>query len=147
LPKRTADLWKVRVTERNVARGLQAPCDLEDIKERSHVRWSGFTPTLPGLLKHVAVHYSDYQLRNDLDCVLWLCGTEADRREVRKLARAKLAGKPYAAPEMTVHLSGAECASCGKRFAARRVDARFCSPRCRQRDRRRNAPGVSQIAG
>jgi hypothetical protein len=147
MTNRTAGPEMVRITERNVARGVQPPCDLDDIRERGYVGWSGFSPTLPGLLRHVEAHYSEYQLKHDLGCVLSLCGTEDDRREVRKLARARLAGKSYTAPDMSVSLSGRDCESCGKGFASSRADAHFCSPACRQRSRRRNAPGVSRIAG
>jgi hypothetical protein len=94
----------------------------------------------------VAIHYTKYQLKNDLDCVLSLCAAENSRREIRKLARAKLTGKPYEIPAIGIAMTGAECASCGKSFYPRRSDARFCSARCRQRDRRRNTSGMSQIS-
>jgi hypothetical protein len=89
------------------------------------------------LLKHMEVHYTECQLRHDLDCVLPLCGTEADRQEVREFASRKLADRPYQGHGVTV--LGKVCESCRNPFTAKRESARFCSPKCRVRAARRAA--------
>lgn len=145
----TDEEWRASVVEHAVFRGKQDPRDLEDVKahgrvSRPCVPSGGTVPlvsdTVPlaGLLRHVEAHYSEDQLRNDLDCVLVLCGSESDRGEVRRFARAKLSGRSYKAPTGAVSVSGVSCAQCGRRFAAARSTARFCSPGCRVKHGRRN---------
>jgi hypothetical protein len=129
------------MVERAVSLGKQDPRDLEDVKAHGYVTKPADTNPVPlaDLLRHMEAHYTDRQLRNDLDCVLSLCGSESDFAEVRRFARAKLAGKPYKAPDGTVRLSAVSCAQCGKSFTAARSTARFCSPACRVKHGRRNA--------
>jgi hypothetical protein len=128
--------WKSPVTERNVALGLQGECDLIELRQRKlPARPVAGTEPLAGLLRHMREHYSPVQLRNDLDCVLSLCGSEADRKEVRKFARALQRGKPY---EGAVNLDPKVCESCRRPFSPRRSSARFCSATCRKRGSRRN---------
>jgi hypothetical protein len=89
------------------------------------------------LIRHMEAHYSKYQLRHDLDCVLSLCVSEADRAEVREFARRKLAGRAYQGHGVTT--LGTVCESCRNPFTAKRASARFCSPKCRVRAARRAA--------
>lgn len=133
--------WRVRVVGRAVSLGKQDPRDLEDVKAHGYVTKPDGTNPVPlaDLLHHMEAHYTERQLRNDLDCVLALCGSESDRAEVRRFARAKLTGKPYRAPDGTVSLSAVSCAQCGKSFTAARSTARFCSPACRVKHGRRTS--------
>jgi hypothetical protein len=133
--------WRIRMVERAVSLGKQDPRDLEEVKAHGYVTKPADTNPVPlaDLLRHVEAHYTERQLRNDLDCVLALCGFESNRAEVRRFARAKLAGKPYKAPTGSVTLSAVSCAQCGKSFTAARSTARFCSTSCRVKHRRRNS--------
>lgn len=161
---------KIRITERNVARGLQGKADLDRLRGNGAAGRPSCYPTvshelaalaafdaeapehldrpvtgtvpLADLLRHIEKHYSEFQLKNDIDCVLSLCATDSDRREVRKFARAKLTGKPYSG---IVTVDSRSCECCGKPYQPRREDARFCSARCRVRANRRNTAGVLRI--
>jgi hypothetical protein len=92
---------------------------------------------LTDLLRHMEKHYTVYQLRNDLDCVLDCCGSDGDCKEVRRYARARLAGGTYRSSVVTVVAQ--PCEVCRKTFSARRSTARFCSSRCRLRAARQAA--------
>jgi hypothetical protein len=133
--------WRVRVIGRTVSAGKQDPRDLAEVKAHGFVTKPADVNPVPlaDLLRHVEAHYAERQLRNDLDCVLALCGSGSDRAEVRRFARAKLAGKPYKAPTGSVTLSAVSCAQCGRSFSAARSTARFCSTSCRVKHRRRNS--------
>jgi len=95
---------------------------------------AGIEP-LGDLLTHVRVHYTRYQLENDLDCVLALCASEGDRKQVRRLARALLAGKPYDGP---VTVASKVCVQCRRSFNPVRDSSVFCSGKCRVMAHRRN---------
>ncbi len=82
---------------------------------------------LPSLLAHLGRYYNDDQLRHDLDSVLSLCATAA---ELRRYARARLAGQPSAGQAVP---GRQPCEACGKPFIAKRSTARYCSHACRQR--------------
>jgi hypothetical protein len=143
-PLMTDEEWRARVIGRAVSAGKQDPRDSEDVKAHGYVRKPADVNPVPlaDLLRHMESHYNERQLRNDLDCVLSLCGSESDRAEVRRFARAKLAGKPYKAPDGVLSLSAVSCAQCGKSFTAARSTARFCSTSCRVKHRRRNSLSV-----
>lgn len=85
--------------------------------------------TLTGLLVHVDEHYSEYQLRYDLDCVLTLCPDDRTEAEVRKLAGAKLKRLPYRPPVDGVARPRRESA-CEWCLYPNPGEGRFCSPRC-----------------
>jgi hypothetical protein len=95
---------------------------------------AGWVP-LAALIRHMDRNYSGDQLKHDLDSVLTLCRTYGDRAEVRKYARARLAGESYAGPGVTSDSKA--CESCRRPFVAVRDTARFCSATCRSRASRR----------
>ncbi len=131
------DQWRLRSVKRNVSLGLQDPSDMAEVKAYGYVtqiRESQAVP-LADLLQHMEAHYSEPQLRNDLDAVLSLCETDGDRAEVKRFAKAKLAGKPYE----LLGFESRQCETCRRPFTAKRKDAKFCSANCRQRQSRKTA--------
>lgn len=57
----------------------------------------------------------------------------------RELARAQMAWTKQGADEAVRRFTGNQCVVCGRYFAAKRRDARFCSTRCRVASHRHSA--------
>jgi hypothetical protein len=132
-----ADQYRLRAVEQNVSLGLEDPRDLAEVQAYGYVTRIRESQTVPlaDLLRHMEAHYSEPQLRNDLDAVLSLCESDRDRLEIKRFAKAKLSGKPYELPGF----ESRQCERCRKPFTAKRKDAKFCSASCRQRQSRKTA--------
>jgi hypothetical protein len=126
--------WRVRVVGRAVSLGKQDPRDLEEVKAHGFVTKPADSSPVPvaDLVRHMDAHYSEYQLRNDLDCVLSLCGSEIERAEVKRFARAKLAGKPYVASGVVHAPAKGNCKWCG--YLNERNGSDYCSDKCKSWD-------------
>lgn len=116
---------------------------------------SPVTPCGLALLVHAERHYTDYQILNDMDCLLSEGKSRGDRRLLKayaKLRRDAPNFRPRAVPSKSNHdwidpsdlaklhrmtaldddtPPSNQCAVCGRGFSARR-ESRTCSARCRK---------------
>ena len=109
--------------------------------------YSGSAVPVTALVRHMAKHYSDGNIAEDVDCVLACCGSDADREAVRRYARARRTAPGFQGKSFTVNnhnriAAGGEAGKlcerdgCEVRFTPERSTARFCSAKCRQRTKR-----------
>jgi hypothetical protein len=119
------------------------------------------------LLIHAEKHYTDYQIANDMDCILVECPSDGDRKLLRRYARLRRqatdfrpkANRPHSNHDrirvldldqlhswtgLEVESDGivtAMCSECEHSFTTRRKDAVTCSASCRKARARRLALG------
>lgn len=115
---------------------------------------------LTDLIGHCARYMSDRAVASDFETVTQCAASEADAEALARYRRARMRAPGFAPgswsanshrgipPEVLRDLvepgqagRGSEltCSACGRRFTARRADARACSDRCRKR-RSRSVP-------
>jgi hypothetical protein len=115
---------------------------------------------LAALLRHAELYESDAAIAADFDSVLALSQSEDDTKALKAYRRARMSAHGYnrwshsanshrQIPVETLRalmgtaraIPGNErhCGACGVRFVSRRMDAKFCSGRCRQRNHTRSA--------
>ena len=97
------------------------------------------TPSLAGLLR-AAYAYSDWNIQKDLDTILAEALTNGDRLALRRYAKSRINGRGFAPGKanannhtkaLAVKVADVKpCECCGKGFAPKRSDAKYCGGSC-----------------